>query len=58
MQISLVQYLRCPITSQSFKLQVIKQSSKNYSNGSEQVIEEGILWANDICYPIIDSIKN
>ena len=56
MQISLVQYLRCPITSQSFKLQVIKQSSKNYSNGSEQVIEEGILWANDICYPIIDSI--
>lgn len=56
MQLSLVNYLRCPITNQTLSLEIIQQASKNYSNGVEQVVESGILWANDICYPIIEGI--
>jgi ubiquinone/menaquinone biosynthesis C-methylase UbiE/uncharacterized protein YbaR (Trm112 family) len=56
MQLSLVNYLRCPITNQTLSLEIIQHASKNYSNGVEQVVESGILWANDICYPIIEGI--
>lgn len=56
MQLSLLPFLRCPITQQKLRLEILKQQTKQYANGNENVVFEGVLWANDICYPIIDGI--
>lgn len=56
MQQELLSYLRCPITQQPFELEVLKKSAKQFSNGSIEFVEEGILWANDLCYPIIKGV--
>lgn len=48
--------MRCPITQQPFELQVLKKSVKKYNNTQTKIVEEGILWAGDLCYPVIKGV--
>ena len=56
MQQNLLQHLLCPISKKEFEIEVIKKSQRNYAETTVEVIDEGILWAGTICYPIIDGI--
>jgi len=53
----LVEHLRCPATGSPLKLQVIRESSKNYNGITEKIIEKGILWSEQgWFYPVINGI--
>ncbi len=56
MQQELLSYLRCPITHQRLELKVISTISKTFNNAVFEVINEGILFAGNLCYPIIKGI--
>lgn len=56
MQQQLLQYLRCPVTHLPLQLTVISTIDKMYNNTYCNIINEGILTAEDWCYPIINGI--
>jgi SAM-dependent methyltransferase len=56
MQQQLLQYLRCPVTQQLLQLTVITTATKIYNGSTTTIISEGILTANEWCYPIIKGI--
>lgn len=56
MQLKLLQYLRCPITQQPFTIKVLRFATKKYNNVEEEIVEEGILFSNVYCYPIIKGV--
>ncbi len=57
MQASLLQLIRCPVSRTTLQLQVISQTKKVYEGTEYDIIQNGILFANnDWFYPIIDGI--
>ncbi len=57
MQESLMMLLRCPVSKSALRLQVISSSFKQYHQQQQEVIEEGILYADeDWFYPVIKGI--
>jgi 2-polyprenyl-3-methyl-5-hydroxy-6-metoxy-1,4-benzoquinol methylase/uncharacterized protein YbaR (Trm112 family) len=57
MREDMLELLRCPVTRSRLQLQVIARSHKVYNGVQVEVIEEGILFAdNDWVYPIVKGI--
>lgn len=56
MQQELLSYLRCPITQQKLVLQVLKKITKKYNGFDTEIVDEGILFAGNLCYPVIKGI--
>lgn len=57
MHLSLLKLLRCPVTRSPLTIQVISKSKKNFAGNKEEIINEGILYAErDWFYPVIDGI--
>lgn len=57
MQELLLSLLRCPVTRTPLELQVISTAKKNYNKSEENIVWEGVLWAeNDWFYPITKGI--
>ncbi len=57
MQASLLSLIRCPVSRTALQLQVISQTKKVYEGTEYDIIQNGILFAdNDWFYPIIDGI--
>jgi len=54
---SLLQLLKCPVTRSSLKMEVISRSAKKFNGIDQEIINEGILFAEeDWFYPIINGI--
>lgn len=57
MHLSVLKLLRCPVTRTSLKLEVISKAKKKFSGVEEEIIYEGILYADeDWVYPIIQGV--
>jgi 2-polyprenyl-3-methyl-5-hydroxy-6-metoxy-1,4-benzoquinol methylase/uncharacterized protein YbaR (Trm112 family) len=57
MQEELLPFLRCPVTRSFLRLQIISTAKKNYNGRETDIINEGILWADeDWFYPVINGI--
>jgi len=56
MQEALLQYLRCPVTRLPLQLTIISKVEKEYITGKISIVSEGILTAEEWCYPIINGI--
>jgi SAM-dependent methyltransferase len=49
--------LRCPISRSILRLQIISTGTKSFRSGDEEIIQEGILYAEeDWFYPVIEGI--
>ena len=50
-------FLVCPVTRSNLRLQKISVKTKTFSSGEKEIVNEGILFAdNDWFYPIIDGV--
>jgi SAM-dependent methyltransferase/uncharacterized protein YbaR (Trm112 family) len=57
MQERFLALLRCPVSRSSLELQVITRAFKSFSNGTEEIIQEGILYATEgWFYPVIRGV--
>jgi uncharacterized protein YbaR (Trm112 family) len=57
MQESLISLLSCPVSRTPLQLQVITRSQKQLGHTMQEVVEEGILFADeDWFYPVIKGI--
>lgn len=57
MHLSLLKLLRCPVTRTSLKIKVISRTIKRFNGIDEEIINEGVLFAEkDWFYPIIKGI--
>ena len=57
MRLSLLSYLRCPITQSCLDIQIISFEEKSVIGVGEKEIHEAILFSsNKCCYPVIDGV--
>jgi SAM-dependent methyltransferase len=57
MQEKLIPFLRCPVTRSPLQLRILKKSQKIFTNGIQEIVSEGILFAEkDWFYPVIGGI--
>jgi 2-polyprenyl-3-methyl-5-hydroxy-6-metoxy-1,4-benzoquinol methylase len=57
MHLSLLKLLRCPVTRTPLRIEVISRTTKNFNGIAEEIIDEGILFAEvDWFYPVIKGI--
>lgn len=57
MHAELLKLLRCPVTRTSLRMEVISTSTKLFNGIEEEIIQEGLLFAEeDWFYPIINGI--
>jgi SAM-dependent methyltransferase/uncharacterized protein YbaR (Trm112 family) len=57
MQHSDISFLQCPLSQTNFTLSVLKTSNKNLDGENVEVVEDGILFSEDVCfYPVIKGI--
>jgi ubiquinone/menaquinone biosynthesis C-methylase UbiE/uncharacterized protein YbaR (Trm112 family) len=57
MQESLVKMLRCPITKSKLSLKIITKKNKQLDGNPVEIIDEGILFAENACfYPVVKGI--
>jgi 2-polyprenyl-3-methyl-5-hydroxy-6-metoxy-1,4-benzoquinol methylase len=57
MQLSFLNYLRCPVTRTPLTITIKKKGLKTYNNIEEEYVEEAVLWADkDWFYPVVGGI--
>lgn len=57
MDLSLLHLLRCPVTRSALQIQVISKSKKKFEVKEQEIISEGILFAeHDWFYPVINGV--